>query len=75
MKAQELAITADLMLVLGTSLTVFPAAGLPRLTLQRGGKVFIVNGQPTPLDDFSAGRYEDLAEFAEAILAADFGAS
>ncbi|MBE6382813.1 MAG: NAD-dependent deacetylase [Lentisphaerae bacterium] len=65
--AQSLAIRADVMLVLGTSLTVFPAAGLPRLTLQRGGKVFIVNAQPTPLDDFAAARYPDLREFAEAV--------
>ena len=66
--AQELAIRSDVFLVLGTSLTVFPAAGLPRLTLQAGGKVFIVNGQPTDLDDYAAGVYRDLAEFAEAIL-------
>ncbi|MBQ4206608.1 MAG: hypothetical protein II662_08125, partial [Bacteroidales bacterium] len=46
------AIRAKVMLVLGTSLTVFPAAGLPRLTLQAGGKVFIVNGQATALDDY-----------------------
>ena len=65
--AQSLAIRADVMLVLGTSLTVFPAAGLPRLTLQRGGKVFIVNAQPTPLDDFAVARYPDLREFAEAV--------
>lgn len=65
--AQSLAIRAEVMLVLGTSLTVFPAAGLPRLTLQRGGKVFIVNAQPTPLDDFAAARYPDLREFAEAV--------
>ncbi len=67
MRSQELAMRADVMLVLGTSLTVFPAAGLPRLTLQRGGKVFIVNAQPTPLDDFAAARYPDLMEFAEAV--------
>ena len=67
--SQELAIRADVMLVLGTSLTVYPAAGLPRLTLQRGGKVFIVNAQPTPLDDYAAGVYPDLAAFAEAVLA------
>lgn len=67
--SQELAIRADVMLVLGTSLTVFPAAGLPRLTLQRGGKVFIVNAQPTPLDAYAAGVYPDLAAFAEAVLA------
>ena len=68
-KSQELAISADVMLVLGTSLTVFPAAGLPRLTLQRGGKVFIVNAQPTPLDDYASGVLRDLAVFAERILA------
>lgn len=63
-QAQELAIRADVMLVLGTSLTVFPAAGLPRLTLQRGGKVFIVNAQPTPLDEYAEARYESLQDFA-----------
>lgn len=66
--AQELAIRSDVFLVLGTSLTVFPAAGLPRLTLQAGGKVFIVNGRRTDLDDYAAGIYRDLAEFAEAVL-------
>ncbi len=67
--AQALAIKSDVFLVLGTSLTVFPAAGLPRLTLQAGGKVFIVNAQPTSLDEYAAGVYRDLAEFADAILA------
>jgi len=62
--AQSLAIKSDVFLVLGTSLTVFPAAGLPRLTLQAGGKVFIVNAQPTPLDRYAAGCYTDLAAFA-----------
>lgn len=68
-KSQELAIQAKVMLVLGTSLTVFPAAGLPRLTLQAGGQVFIVNGQPTPLDAYAVARYDDLQAFADAILA------
>ena len=58
---------ADVMIVLGTSLTVFPAAGIPRLTLQKGGKVFIVNAQPTPLDAYAAARYPDLREFADRI--------
>jgi len=65
--AQSLAIRSDVFLVLGTSLSVFPAAGLPRLTLQAGGKVFIVNAQPTSLDDYAAGVYRDLAEFATAV--------
>ncbi|MBQ0033564.1 MAG: NAD-dependent deacetylase, partial [bacterium] len=51
--AQSLAIRSDVFLVLGTSLTVFPVAGLPRLTLQAGGKVFIVNAQPTSLDEYA----------------------
>ena len=67
--SQSLAIKSDVFLVLGTSLTVFPAAGLPRLTLQAGGKVFIVNAQPTSLDEYAAGVYRDLGEFAEAVLA------
>ena len=67
--AQSLAIRSDVFLVLGTSLTVFPAAGLPRLTLQAGGKVFIVNAQPTSLDPYAAGVYKDLKEFADAVLA------
>jgi len=67
--AQELAIRSDVFLVLGTSLTVFPAAGLPRLTLQAGGKVFIVNAQSTSLDDYAAGVYRDLSDFASAVSA------
>ena len=69
-RSQELAAESDVMLVLGTSLTVFPAAELPRITLRRGGRVFIVNAQPTPLDDLAAARFGDLAEFAAAVMAA-----
>ena len=66
--AQELAIRSDVFLVLGTSLTVFPAAGLPRLALQAGGEVIVVNAQPTDLDRQAFGTYGDLREFAERIL-------
>jgi NAD-dependent deacetylase len=57
-QAQE----ADLMLVLGTSLRVFPAADLPRTTLRRGGELVIVNNMPTPLDDRAVLHFDDLAE-------------
>lgn len=73
--AQELAISSDAFLVLGTSLTVFPAAGLPRLTLQAQGKVFIVNAQPTGLDRYVAGVYRDLSSFAAAVQTAWRGAA
>ena len=57
---------ADLMLVLGTSLTVFPAASMPEYTLRGGGQIVIVNNMPTPLDRQAALHFEDLGEtFAE----------
>lgn len=54
---------ADLLLVLGSSLTVYPVASLPELTLQAGGKVIIVNAQPTFLDGEAAGKFPDLEKF------------
>ena len=68
MRSQELAMRADVMLVLGTSLTVYPAASLPDITLRSGGKVFIVNAQTTRLDGQASARYPDLREFAETLL-------
>ena len=50
-EAHELAERADLMLCVGSSLAVYPAAGLPRLTLERGGRLAIVTKGPTPYDD------------------------
>ena len=58
---------ADLMLVLGTSLTVHPAAALPEQTLRTGGQLVIVNAQPTPLDYLARLRLPDLAAFAETV--------
>lgn len=49
-EAQRWADRADVMLVAGSSLQVYPAAGLPQRTLAGGGKVVIVNGDRTPLD-------------------------
>jgi NAD-dependent deacetylase len=67
--AEQEAASADLMLVLGTSLTVFPAAGLPRFTLRHGGKIVIVNDMETPLDNAAALRFEDLGTVFENIAA------
>ena len=46
---RELAAGADLMLCVGSSLEVYPVAGLPELTLANGGRVAIVTKGPTPL--------------------------
>jgi NAD-dependent deacetylase len=56
---------ADLMLVLGTSLTVFPAAGMPQYTLRGGGKIVIVNNMPTPLDGRALLHFDDLGSVFE----------
>jgi NAD-dependent deacetylase len=58
---------ADLMLVLGTSLTVFPAAGLPQLTLHGGGRLVIVNDMETPMDRYAILRFSDLAMVFEGL--------
>ncbi len=42
--------SADLMLVIGSSLTVFPAADLPRRVIQRGKKTILINLTETPFD-------------------------
>lgn len=44
---------ADFCLCLGSSLKVTPAADMPVETLKNGGKLVIVNLQPTPLDKYA----------------------
>jgi NAD-dependent deacetylase len=48
--AEEEASACDLCLVLGTSLVVYPAAGIPRLALGAGARLAIINREPTDLD-------------------------
>ena len=50
-RATMLAQRAALLLVVGTSLEVWPVAGLPEETLAHGGKLAIVNRDATPYDD------------------------
>jgi NAD-dependent deacetylase len=50
MRAVELAERAALLLVVGSSLEVYPVADLPRSTLVAGGKVAVVNRAPTWVD-------------------------
>jgi len=48
------------MLVLGTSLTVYPAAGLPETALSHGAELVIVNNMPTGLDSRAAMKFDEL---------------
>lgn len=58
---------ADLMLVLGTSLTVQPAASMPNYTLRNRGKIVIVNNMPTHLDSSAILHFDDLADTFEGL--------
>lgn len=49
-RAQQLALEAELFLVLGSSLVVYPAATLPVIAKRREATLVIVNREPTELD-------------------------
>lgn len=49
--AVEAVATCDLLVVVGTSSIVYPAAGLPDIALASGTAVIEVNPEPTPLTD------------------------
>ena len=49
-RAEVEAESADLMLVVGSSLQVYPAAGIPEKALEQGASLCIVNAEATPLD-------------------------
>lgn len=51
--ATEAALDCDVFLAVGSSLVVYPAAGLPALTKENGAALIIVNRDPTPLDDIA----------------------
>ena len=48
--AQAAAVEADIVLVVGSSLVVYPAASLPRIALGHGARLLIVNAEETPYD-------------------------
>ncbi|MEO3473189.1 Sir2 family NAD-dependent protein deacetylase [Roseomonas sp. CAU 1739] len=52
-RAQEETLAADLFIVLGSSLVVYPAAGFPEIAKRRGARLVIVNKQETPLDELA----------------------
>lgn len=70
-EARELAASAELMLCVGSSLEVYPVAGLPELTLDAGGRLAVVTKGPTPYDGDAAVRlHGDVVEELGAVLAA-----
>ena len=53
-EARTFARRADLMLVIGSSLVVYPAAQIPVDAMRAGAPLVIVNDEPTPMDDYAA---------------------
>jgi len=52
-RAMRAAARADLLLAVGTSLQVYPVAGMVPLAKSKGAQLVIVNAQPTPFDDLA----------------------
>ena len=50
-RAQDEAMHCDLLIVLGRSLVVYPAAGFPQIARRNGAKLIILNRDPTDQDD------------------------
>lgn len=50
LRAQSAAAGCDVFLAIGTSLTVYPAAGLPEVALGSGARLVVCNAQETPFD-------------------------
>ncbi len=70
--AQEYAARCDLMIVLGSSLVVYPAAQLPLIAKMKGAKVVILNKGETGFDHMCDMKIEeDLSSFAEKCFALD----
>jgi NAD-dependent deacetylase len=63
-RAQAATLAADLFIVLGSSLVVYPAAGFPTLAKRNGSRLVIVNREPTDQD-----------ELADLVINAEIGAT
>jgi NAD-dependent deacetylase len=53
LRAQEYTENSDLMLTIGSTLIVYPAAEFPKYAKERGAKLVILNREATPLDDIA----------------------
>lgn len=52
-RAQEAALAAELIIAIGSSLVVYPAAGFPILAKRNGAAYVIINREPTEQDDMA----------------------
>lgn len=52
-RAQDAVLACDLLIAIGSSLVVYPAAGFPIMAKQNGAGLIILNREPTDLDDYA----------------------
>ncbi|UJA20718.1 NAD-dependent deacylase [Thermoleophilia bacterium SCSIO 60948] len=70
-RAERLTLGADLMICVGSSLEVYPVAGLPQAVLGNGGQVALVTQGETPFDDVAMVKLDgDVAEEMRALAGA-----
>jgi NAD-dependent deacetylase len=53
-QAFTLAREADVMIVVGSSLVVYPAADIPLVAVRSGAQLIVINAEPTPFDELAA---------------------
>lgn len=61
MRAQQATEKSDLFLVVGSSLQVYPAAGLPEVAVRQGARLVIINQEPTGMDTLADLVFHDVA--------------
>src|SRR4051794_22499619 len=69
MEANRWSREADLMMAIGSSLVVTPAADLPRMAKRDGARLVIINRDPTPLDELADAIFND--SIGEVLVAID----
>ena len=52
-RAEDLTLSCDLFLAIGSSLVVWPAAGFPLIAKRNGARLIIINRDPTDVDDIA----------------------
>ena len=66
---EQAARDCDLLLAVGSTLSVYPVAGLVPIAKESGARIVIVNGEPTAMDDIAdAVLLGDLNEVLSGVL-------
>ena len=70
-RAMQVAGEADLLLAVGSTLQVYPVAGVVPLASDAGARIVIMNNQPTPMDALADALIRDPIGEALPVLCAD----